>query len=459
MPEEGQRALIDDVEGSAKTTEEIAAEEAAAAATLAEEEAAKLALENADADVDLEEKDIDGVMYKINKGGDALDDSGEVKFTKTQIEEMESVESIIINETEFTLDKDGHAVDKDGEIIHTAEDIAKMNEESEGVPTVTASGLIEKTNINILDTAGNPVEYGDDEEGAIKYTNDVHELGLKTGAQDYEKEMFDALPILRQIIPHLVSNNGTLEGFTDTVDYSTLKIDKDNLSQMKNFIFTARLKRGENEESIDKYYDYLIKASDDNDEVFKEAATSLKFLVDGQKSDTAAKQKMIDDAEVANVDSAKEFWGVEITDDGKLKNLNVKGSVKQVIDDGKLTVGNDTYTIPSKINVKVGDKVVHKTKDDFFDYLFAPKVYVVDGRKVQMTGDAYAIHQEELNLTKDDNILSALRRFTGYNDSQIIKDKVEAAKVKTVRRLTTSKKRGGSASRITDEELILSPKR
>lgn len=409
-----------------------------------------------------EQQEVDGVMYNLDDKGNALDSNNEVKFTKDELialkEETDAVTELDIDGTVYKLDKDGNAVDGEGNVAHTAEAIIKMAEAEDDVTIVTPSQIAEKTNLNILDAGGNTVEYSNDEAGLVEYANDIHDLGLKTGATDYEKNMFDVFPILRQIIPHLQSSNGTLDGFNDTVDYSTIKLDKDNVSQLKNIIFTARLKRGENEDSVDKYYSYLQKSSDDNDEVLKEAESSLKFLSDTQVSETKSKQTLIDNASADNLANMKKYWGVEIDDKGKLINLNVDGSVRGIITNGKLTVGDDSYTIPERINVKVNDKVVHKTRDDFFNYLFTPRTYQIDNQRITMTQDEYNIEVENTKRKVDDDIYNAFRRFTGYDDAQIIKDKVEMSKVNTVRRLVSSGKRGGNTKRKSNDEIVLSPR-
>lgn len=180
----------------------------------AEEEAARKKAEeegekggsagNGEEETEPEQVEIDGTLYTLDDNGNAVDDNGEIKFTKEQIDAMSDEEP---NEL-------------DGDYI---EAISK------------ASGIV------IKDEKGEPVKFEPTIEGFAKREAAVKALGEREGFAKGFNEFLANNPDIAALVEYK-SKFGTIEGYSANVDYSKVEIkDDDNL--LADLIYKAEIQK------------------------------------------------------------------------------------------------------------------------------------------------------------------------------------------------------------------------
>ena len=181
----------------------------------AEEEAARKKAEeegdkggstgNGEEETEPEQVEIDGTLYTLDDNGNAVDDNGEIKFTKEQIDAM----------------SDEGANELDGDYI---EAISK------------ASGIV------IKDEKGEPVKFEPTIEGFAKREAAVKALGEREGFAKGFNEFLANNPDIAALVEYK-SKFGTIEGYSANVDYSKIEIkDDDNL--LADLIYKAEIQKG-----------------------------------------------------------------------------------------------------------------------------------------------------------------------------------------------------------------------
>lgn len=180
----------------------------------AEEEAARKKAEeegekggsagNGEEETEPEQVEIDGTLYTLDDNGNAVDDNGEIKFTKEQIDAM----------------SDEGANELDGDYI---EAISK------------ASGIV------IKDEKGEPVKFEPTIEGFAKREAAVKALGEREGFAKGFNEFLANNPDIAALVEYK-SKFGTIEGYSANVDYSKVEIkDDDNL--LADLIYKAEIQK------------------------------------------------------------------------------------------------------------------------------------------------------------------------------------------------------------------------
>lgn len=180
----------------------------------AEEEAARKKAEeegdkggstgNGEEETESEQVEIDGTLYTLDDNGNAVDDNGEIKFTKEQIDAM----------------SDENANELDGDYI---EAISK------------ASGIV------IKDEKGEPVKFEPTIEGFAKREAAVKALGEREGFAKGFNEFLANNPDIAALVEYK-SKFGTIEGYSANVDYSKVEIkDDDNL--LADLIYKAEIQK------------------------------------------------------------------------------------------------------------------------------------------------------------------------------------------------------------------------
>lgn len=180
----------------------------------AEEEAARKKAEeegdkggstgNGEEKTEPEQVEIDGTLYTLDDNGNAVDDNGEIKFTKEQIDAM----------------SDEGANELDGDYI---EAISK------------ASGIV------IKDEKGEPVKFEPTIEGFAKREAAVKALGEREGFAKGFNEFLANNPDIAALVEYK-SKFGTIEGYSANIDYSKVEIkDDDNL--LADLIYKAEIQK------------------------------------------------------------------------------------------------------------------------------------------------------------------------------------------------------------------------
>jgi len=361
----------------------------------------------------LNQIDIDGVVYNLDDKGNAIDDNNVIKFTADQLKELE---------------------DNSNEPL-PLEEVFKL------------------TNISPVDESGNPIEYENTPQGIAKYVDDVYNIAAQQAVSGYVQTLFSTYPVLRDVINHLNTNNGNIENFVPVADYNSIQLDPENEEQLKNIIYTARTKRGESKEKIDKYYNYLK----DSKTIFTEAEEELNYLQESLTKEQQNRIKAEADAEAKQIQDAIDYWGVSVDKKGNMQIANVENSVYDIIKKGKLKIGADTYNIPDKIKINDNGKVTYSTRDDFFRYLYEPVKVTVGNQTFTMTRHEYDLQLENNKRDVHADVFDAFKRFVKYDTEQFLKEAISQNKTAAIKRLRTDKmnKQGKNPIKSENVRIIL----
>jgi hypothetical protein len=367
---------------------------------------------------------IEGTEYKLDNEGNAVDNNGIIVKTKVELAKpiepitSDTTEQVEIDKLVYKLDKDGNAVKDDGSIFKTKLELDALAKIQEPNETNYTEEIAKLTNIVIHDEKGEPISYDNTVEGLAKYVSDVREQTDNSSRIDAVNKLIDTFPVLSDVFRHLQLNNGSLEGFTNRVNYSTVTLDKDNIEQQKNLIFDARVKKGDTKNEAEAFIKY-VEADGTLDSM---ATSSLEYL--------KSKDKELSDAENREIERRQQ--------EEQQSQIQYANAVNKILDNGKLDIKGKQYVIPKVFNIKDNGKIVTKTINDFKDYITKPKTFDIEGQKVNITQSQYDYYLETQNRKVDDDVFEILRRFTKYDTSQFIEQQIENKKVIEMRKFTTT---------------------
>ena len=267
----------------------------------AEEEAARKKAEeegekggstgNGEEETEPEQVEIDGTLYTLDDNGNAVDDNGEIKFTKEQIDAM----------------SDEGANELDGDYI---EAISK------------ASGIV------IKDEKGELVKFEPTIEGFAKREAAVKALGEREGFAKGFNEFLANNPDIAALVEYK-SKFGTIEGYSANVDYSKIEIkDDDNL--LADLIYKAEIQKGTSPERAKR----IVEFAKANNTLKDDATESLNWLRKTQESEIKAIREREAKEMQAELEKEIKYFGVSYEDDGTVKKV----AVLEIADDCGLVV-------------------------------------------------------------------------------------------------------------------------
>jgi hypothetical protein len=384
----------------------------------AEEEAARKKAEeegdkggstgNGEEETESEQVEIDGTLYTLDDNGNAVDDNGEIKFTKEQIDAMSDEEP---NEL-------------DGDYI---EAISK------------ASGIV------IKDEKGEPVKFEPTIEGFAKREAAVKALGEREGFAKGFNEFLANNPDIAALVEYK-SKFGTIEGYSANVDYSKVEIkDDDNL--LADLIYKAEIQKGTSPERAKR----IVEFAKANNTLKDDATESLNWLRKTQESEIKAIREREAKEMQAELEKEIKYFGVSYEDDGTVKVHNAPGSLYDLIV-VKGQIGE--YALPKeglRIKTTDGEKLV--SRQELFDYFSRPVQ--------EINGMVYSQAQiDEINRLS--NPAELAMRFIMNLDGgvdQLIKAELAKKEVKRLRSLAskTGKNNGNPRVQKTakDDKIVL----
>jgi len=401
------------------------------------------------------------VTYNVNEQGDALDEGGKVIKTKAELEALKNpqktpeeiaaeaalaarrteIDAQLIEGAEVELDgvkyvltKDGN-IEKDGKVFKTKAELQTLllaDDTPEDVDYV--SEIQKSTNLVIVGQNNQPISYENTLPGITNYVQDVHRNGQELGARQYEEALFSKFPILKSVIEHLTIN-GSLNNFNESIDYSKVTLGDDEAQQVD--IYTkAQLARGVSMAEITDMLKYLKE--DKKLKVHAEAA--LSYLKTSQTEAASARAKQIQENKEREEEEERNYWN----------------TVDTALTKKELVVGDKKFTLPEIIRVKEADgKIVTKNLKDFKDYITKPRNFTINGKIYEMTQHDYDELLEDTKRTPHHDLFEAFRRFTKYDDSQIISANANSNIVKQVIKLTTKTAGGGSGTSGKTGKIVL----
>lgn len=378
-----------------KTAEEIAAEQAAKAAKEAEE-AAKAEEERKKAE-DEEAK------------RKAEEEAAKTATQKTETE-TETPTKIVLTtddgDIEYDLDADGNAV-KDGEIIYTKAQLDEFAAAETQEETIDVSAISAISGLTPVNADGTPKQYEMTVEGLAQRDADIAELAKRQAESEAINNFFRTNPDIYQAALYK-QTYGSLEGFANHVDWTTMTLEDKSDDQLEAVIRSAEKRKGTSDAQIER----IIRFSKADKVLNETAKESLDYLAANQKreiEEATARQEAQWKAEQDELDKA---YGITYDDHGKAKVLNVPDSLyDKIVNKG--TIGG--LTIPTAgVKRTVNGKEQILTRKDLVKYLTAPVVEIGDSLYTQAQKDVF-----DMLADNETFAMIALRNLLGTDISQL----------------------------------------
>lgn len=378
-----------------KTAEEIAAEQAAKAAKEAEE-AAKAEEERKKAE-DEETK------------RKAEEEAAKTATQKTETE-TETPTKIVLTtddgDIEYDLDADGNAV-KDGEIIYTKAQLDEFAAAETQEETIDVSAISAISGLTPVNADGTPKQYEMTVEGLAQRDADIAEIARHQAESEAINNFFRTNPDIYQAALYK-QTYGSLEGFANHVDWTTMTLEDKSDDQLEAVIRSAEKRKGTSDAQIER----IIRFSKADKVLNETAKESLDYLAANQKreiEEATARQEAQWKAEQDELDKA---YGITYDDHGKAKVLNVPDSLyDKIVNKG--TIGG--LAIPTAgIKRTVNGKEQILTRKDLVKYLTAPVVEIGDSLYTQAQKDVF-----DMLADNETFAMIALRNLLGTDISQL----------------------------------------
>lgn len=378
-----------------KTAEEIAAEQAAKAAKEAEE-AAKAEEERKKAE-DEETK------------RKAEEEAAKTATQKTETE-TETPTKIVLTtddgDIEYDLDADGNAV-KDGEIIYTKAQLDEFAAAETQEETIDVSAISAISGLTPVNADGTPKQYEMTVEGLAQRDADIAEIARHQAESEAINNFFRTNPDIYQAALYK-QTYGSLEGFANHVDWTTMTLEDKSDDQLEAVIRSAEKRKGTSDAQIER----IIRFSKADKVLNETAKESLDYLAANQKreiEEATARQEAQWKAEQDELDKA---YGITYDDHGKAKVLNVPDSLyDKIVNKG--TIGG--LTIPTAgVKRTVNGKEQILTRKDLVKYLTAPVVEIGDSLYTQAQKDVF-----DMLADNETFAMIALRNLLGTDISQL----------------------------------------
>lgn len=186
------------------------------------------------------------------------------------------------------FDADGNLVKEDGTVVLTADKVEAEFAEFIPAPEVSqVQKLAEQLGIELKDSQGNPIEYGNEPEAVGKFVQDL----IPVIQQQAVEQLYTQIPNAREVLQHLASGQ-SLETFKPKVDYSKLEIAKDNKDQHLQIV-TERFMLQPNitKEEAEGYAKAVIANGDSYAEAEKAKATLATYQSQKEAARLRAQQE------------------------------------------------------------------------------------------------------------------------------------------------------------------------
>ena len=374
-----------------KTAEEIAAEEAAKAAkeaedkAKAEEEARKAAEEEA--------------RRKAEEEAAANENENDEDANKIILTTDEG-------DVEYELDTEGNAV-KDGQIVYTKAQLDEFAAAEQQEETIDVSAISAISGLTPVNADGTPKQYDMTVEGLAQRDADIAEIARHQAESEAITNFFRANPDIHQAALYK-QTYGSLEGFANHVDWTTMSIEDKSEAQLEAIIRSAEKRKGTSDAQIDR----IIRFSKADKVLNETAKESLDYLAANQKreiEEATARQEAQWKAEQDELDKA---YGITYDDHGKAKVLNVPDSLyDKIVNKG--TIGGLAIPIAG-VKRTVDGKEQILTRKDLVKYLTAPVVEIGDSLYTQAQKDVF-----DMLADNETFAMVALRNLLGADISQL----------------------------------------
>lgn len=377
-----------------KTAEEIAAEQIAKAAKETEE-AAK---------AEEERKKVEEEEAKRK----AEEEAAKTTTQKTETE-TETPTKIVLTtddgDVEYDLDADGNAV-KDGEIVYTKAQLDEFAAETQE-ETIDVSAISAISGLTPVNADGTPKQYEMTVEGLAQRDADIAELAKRQAESEAINNFFRTNPDIYQAALYK-QTYGSLEGFANHVDWTTMTLEDKSDDQLEAVIRSAEKRKGTSDAQIER----IIRFSKADKVLAETAKESLDYLANAQRREIKAANARQEAEYQAAQEALDKAYGITYDENGKAKVLNIPDSLyDKIVNKG--TIGG--LAIPTAgVKRTVNGKEQILSRKDIVKYLTAPVV--------EVNGDFYTQAQKDVFDMLADNetfAMVALRNLLGADISQL----------------------------------------
>lgn len=414
--------------------------EEAKAARLATEEADRLAKEEADKKAAEEKAEADRLAAEAEAKRLADENKGKPNESKINIQ-LEDGSTV-----EYNLDKDGNAVDKDGKVVYTADQLKDVDDNNDNTGGATIEDISKISGVQVLDEKGNPKTYENTVEGFAQREVDIKQLGYAEGINKAMAEFFTANPEFESMYKYK-RTYGTLQNYSEFVDYSKVTLAKDNEQQLIDVIVKAELAKGASLERATK----LANFSKADNTLLADAEDSLKFLAKVQEKDIKAAERAEQDAIAKATQDEYNYYGIGYDKNGKEVVLNVDGSIYDMVVNkgiiGKVMIPKDGLTIKDQSGT-----IKHLSRRQVFDYIYAPVA--------EIGGELYSqaqIDEYKRLSSKEELVSSYIRNLLGGNVSQLVEVSKRQDNANEIRTIKLKSKESARASGGGNSKKVIIP--
>lgn len=297
-----------------------------------------------------------------------------------------------IGEDKYTIDENGNMLDKDNKVFKKVDEVAdflkEFTEETNEPEEFDVNEIIKAVGIEVKDDKDQNIEFDNTAEGVASYVKSVINSQRNEYAQAGVNRLLEQYPFVADIINYYNANGGTLEGFGEVRDRTSIQVDENNEAQQIGIIREA-WREFNKYGDVEKYINYLKETGG----LVDAAKNDLQAL---QNKDTANKTKLEEEARLAQEEEQR-------------RSIAYWTGVKNTIDSRKL----GRYTIPETIMITRDGKNVASTPQDFFNYVYqinenGESRYVIDLQKQSV--------EDALN----DELLRAYLMFTGKSYDSLV---------------------------------------
>lgn len=337
-----------------------------------------------------------------NNGQEGADGNSNTSSTG----ELKPGDKLEFDNATYTVSQNGDIVDDKGQVFKKANEVkdwlSSLEQEEDAL---SIDAIQEALGTEIIDEAGNKVEYTNDAAGVKAYVDAVLELKSKELQEGAINKLYSDNPLLKQFQDY-VTVNGSPIGFGELPDRDGIIIDKENLAQQEAIIRMAAKEFG-NKSLNDNYIKYLK----DTGSLYDEAVNQLAAL---QEQDKTVREEYARRAEAARMQEQQElndYWN------------NVNNVIKS------RTIAG--YKLPESFVKEVNGKKQTLTPDDFYNYLSRQT-------EVDANGNRITAYQKDLNDESNEDLLnrellSAWLMYTGGTYKDLIGMAAKEEQVRTLK--------------------------
>lgn len=314
----------------------------------------------------------------------------------------------------YKVDKDFNLVNDKGEVFKKADEIKQWLADNNITDnnddnTINIDSIREAIGVEVTDETGKPVEFTNDAKGINAYINAVRELQAEEIRQGAINKLYSDNPLLKQFVDY-VKIKGTAKGFGEIPDRSGIQLDKDNEAQLEAVIKMAATEFG-NKSLNDNYIKYLKSTG----ALYDEAKIQLEALVNKDKQVRADIEKQAKLAREQEIADDKKYWETVST---AINERRIGG-----------------YLLPETIIKEVNGQKITYNLADFNDYVSKQTEIDANGNKV--TGYVRDLNKLSDKEVLDRDLLDAWLLWTGGTYRSLVD---MAVKEDGVRRLVAKSK-------------------